>query len=103
MTRCRVGDLAVIIKSVSGNEGKIVRCVKLHNSKTHDVDGLRVDPRNGVRWVIETPLIGRDMLTWREVPLYTVPDASLRPLRDPGDDAQDEMIQLLGKPESIPA
>lgn len=32
-----------------------------------------------------------------------VKQTSLRPIRDPGDDATDEMVQLLGKPSEVTA
>lgn len=87
---CKQGDLAVVIKSESGNEGRIVRLVRLHSSTTHDLDGIPVLSKNkGPRWVLDVPLTTM-MPSGRIVPLYTFPDASLRPIRDPGDDAQDE-------------
>jgi hypothetical protein len=38
---CKPGDLAIIVKSLAGNEGKIVRCVRLRGMKPCSTpDGL---------------------------------------------------------------
>ena len=92
---CKPGDLAVVIKSISGNEGRIVRVVRLHHSTTHDIDGYRVYPENdGPRWVLEKPVRALSP-QGHELPLFTVPDSCLRPIRDPGDDARDELLRPL--------
>jgi hypothetical protein len=90
---CRKGDLAVIVRSYAGNEGKIVRCVRLHASQTHDLSGLPFGLSLGPRWVVDRPLpdaFGR--------PVFAVADACLRPIRDqPGED---ETLRIAGLPHS---
>ena len=85
---CKQGDLAVIVRSQSQNEGKLVECVRLHTSQTHDLDGVLLKlTASGPRWVIVNALPGG---------LLTVPDAILRPLRN--RDGEDEMLKLVGRP-----
>jgi len=52
---CKPGDLAVLIRSWAGNEGKVVTCVRLHGSEYRDTDGDLLTP-HGPRWVIDRPL-----------------------------------------------
>jgi hypothetical protein len=89
---CKQGDFAVIVRSVARNEGKIVRCLHLHNSETHDADGKYLYDRvGGPRWVIEGDVRSREGYR-----LFTLADAALRPLRD--SDGEDEVLRLVGKP-----
>jgi hypothetical protein len=94
MLNCKQGDLAVVVKSTAGNEGKIVRCVRMHDSETHDLDGWPTFS-SGPRWVIDRPLHG---LAGR--PIYTCPDRFLRPLKD--SDGEDEVLRLVGRPLDEP-
>lgn len=90
---CKPGDLAVFVRSYCGNEGKIVRCIRL-------VDW---PPRYGyesVESVWETDRPVRD--TWGETTFMAL-DSYLRPIRPQPDDAVDEMVQKLGKPEEVTA
>ena len=83
MLNCKQGDLAVIVRSMAGNEGKIVRCLRLVFDPSHYFDGPR--------WLID-----------REVPhstrgtVRTIADCALRPLRD--NEGEDETLQLVGRP-----
>jgi hypothetical protein len=87
---CKPGDLAVVVKSHAGNEGKIVRCV--------EYTGLNFWPFIGVdhSWRIDSSLrsyagtYGND-----------IADSQLRPIRD--NDGEDETLTWAGKPESINA
>lgn len=45
--RCRSGDLAMMVKSWSENEGRVVICVRL--AKRHEWDGAY----GGPRWVVD--------------------------------------------------
>lgn len=80
---CKQGDLAIIVRSYAGNEGKIIRCIRLHDSETRDLDGGRVVP-NGPRWVMDQVLPGT------RGRMYTIADAQLRPIRY---DAEDELCE----------
>jgi hypothetical protein len=85
---CKQGDLAVIVRSCCGNEGKIVRCVEL------DLTGQILSPTleilNEPAWVTDPPVRG-----WIGG-IAPVHDALLRPIRD--GDGQDEMLRLVGLP-----
>lgn len=90
---CKQGELVRFVGETQGNSlpvfgwiGKVVsykRC-----------------PLSGDAWIVEPPMPGgnvrngpyKEMANW-------IADKALRPIRDPGDDATDEMIVLLGKPE----
>lgn len=80
---CKQGDLAVVVRSYAGNEGKIVRCMSL----TEYAGALGFGPR----WFTEPTLFG----VWGEpqAPL----DACLRPLRD--TEGEDEMLCIAGRPQ----
>jgi hypothetical protein len=80
---CKQGDLAIVVRSTVGNEGKIVSCVKLFGY-------LPSCPHNGVHWAngidtdyleIDPPVIGRHNATGELSPCSFFPDAHLRPLR----------------------
>lgn len=89
---CRKGDLAIIVRSLTGKSvGKILRCVELSVfNGTRKPDGT-INP--GPVWKTDASLKG-----WDGSNHNFVHDAYLRPIRDPGDDATDEMIQRLGSP-----
>lgn len=76
--RCKPGDLAVIIRAKHPeNVGRLVTVVRLND------DGL---------WLVE----GKG-------PGIYCRDENLRPIRDPGDDATDEMVERVGKPQEVTA
>ena len=92
---CKQGDLAIVVCSVSSNEGKIVRCVKLHTlPHGFDADGRWQDQPIGARWVIE-PTLPVDRGDYS----YTIADAYLRPIR--GTEGQDEMLRIAGVPATV--
>ena len=84
---CREGDLAVVVRSHAGNEGRIVRCVRLVMGN----GALGYGPR----WVTEPPLYSD--LGWVVPPL----DVCLRPIRD--NDGEDESFSWAGKPQGVTA
>ena len=92
---CRQGDLAIIVRSWAGNEGKIVRCVSLSEREFSYPDGTIL---KALSWVVARELTG-----WNGRPATAVPDALLRPIRDPGPDEVDEVIQRLGTPHGVTA
>ncbi len=85
---CKPGDLAVVVKSMAGHEGKILRVLKLVQT-----------PKNymqlpGGYWMVDRQLPG---ISGDMTPVF--PDAWLRPIRDPGDDAVDETLLRLPAPK----
>lgn len=50
--RCKAGQLAIIIKSTAGNEGMIVRTVRL---RAHSAFSFPVE--HGPVWEIDTPIL----------------------------------------------
>lgn len=90
---CKPGDLAVIVRSTCGNEGKIVRCVSLffHPGFLQPDFSIVAGPA----WVVEPPVVG-----WCGDVLPGVRDALLRPLRD--SDGEDEVLRMVGRPVGTP-
>lgn len=88
---CKQGDLAVFVRSEAGNEGKIVRCVRLNGLVPYWA------PNGGVvdRWQWETDTYVVNAFGQM---VNVANDDYLRPIRDPGDDAQDETLQWLDVP-----
>ena len=91
---CKTGDLAIVIRSLNGNEGMIVQCLQFVGMVT---------------WVAP----GRENMTlpsWRvdrEIPgcfghsVNLAPDSSLRPLRN--DKGSDETLSWCDVPEGVAA
>ena len=85
---CKPGDLAVIVRSdASENIGKLVTVLRPHHTRQAvwfvEMHGNCVDARTN------KPILAADPRTpW-------VHDICLRPIRDPGDDAMDEMLRPL--------
>ena len=79
---CRQGEMAIIVKSRAGNEGKIVTCLRLD---TRDPQALGYNPiTEGPHWVIDRLLrlvvFSKGGLVAYET-TDSVPDSLLRPLR----------------------
>lgn len=89
---CKPGDLAIVVRSYAGNEGKIVRCVRLL-SEAQLWEGPGIDSLISPDWEVDLPLrnCGGGMQS-------SIPDCLLRPIRDPGDDAVDETLLRLPSP-----
>lgn len=85
---CKPGDLAVIVRSKCGNEGVVLRCIRLSPKSEHNLD-----PRHLLVWVTD-----RDTLDTLGGSSPYMPDEYLRPIRDPGDDARDETLLWVGLP-----
>ena len=86
--RCKPGDLAIVVAGANlepPNMGAIVRVARLSSGW---VDAWELDP----------PCI--DPVDGFEV---HAPDHHLKPIRDPGDDAVDEMTLIAGKPTEVTA
>jgi hypothetical protein len=86
---CKPGDLAVIVRSESGNAGRIVEVLRAsHHYPNH-------------WWVrLSHPAMNHFRMLVTEV---NCADANLRPIRDPGDDAQDESFRWAPAPEKATA
>lgn len=87
---CRKGDLAVIVRSEAGNEGKVVTCIRL------SAEDVWID-RSGryyraATWVVDRKLVGADGISSRRIE-----DALLLPIRD--SDGTDEMLRIAGLPK----
>lgn len=85
---CKQGDLAVIVRSSCGNEGKVVHCIRLFTNTFSLPDGALV---SGPTWEVDPPVRG-----WNGLLIPGVRDALLRPLRD--GEGEDEMLRLVGLP-----
>ena len=98
---CQKGDIA---RCVGGPKsyGRVVQCLELI-----DTDSVYVEARCGTKvkknvgeptWHIDGWIFYRaESGAFYEIPCCT--DRELRPIRDPGDDAQDEMLRPLPKAE----
>lgn len=81
--KCKQGDLAIIVKSWAGNEGKIVRLLRF----VGEVQGMAFDNR----WEID-----RHLPTCRGRTVNTFPDAWLRPIRPDSEPTSFESHRELG-------
>ncbi len=98
---CKPGDLAVFVKSRAGNEGKIVRCLRLATSA--EIKAVQFSNDLGPVWLTDSTFRAiRRMSRTEEITSYAH-DQNLRPIRPQADDATDEVIQRIGKPEGVPA
>lgn len=98
---CKPGDLAIIVsvprstspRIVAAIEakalGRIVRCLTLARSN----DGLSACWRITEPFSVLTPVGAIDF--------FGIADKDLRPIRDPGDDAVDEVLAKLGAPTAL--
>ena len=85
---CKPGDLAVIVRSMAGNEGLIVEVIE-HSELSPEYDWLIRAPR-AIRWAFgDISDIGH------------AKDSCLRPIRD--NDGEDEMLRIVGKPQEVTA
>jgi hypothetical protein len=84
---CKQGDLAVIVRSVAGNEGAVVTCLELVGRPAWYMKELP-----GPIWRVDRILRGKLFNTDK------VADIQLRPLRD--SDGEDEILRIAGRPLS---
>lgn len=93
---CKPGDLAIMVNSLATNNGKIYRVLDF-------VGGMRIEERDGTTrslydcWRVEClcRTVGSKGKWYRPGEIAIASDAQLRPIRDPGDDAKDEMLRPL--------
>lgn len=95
---CKPGDLAVFVRSHAGNEGHIVRCLRLAEASDFTAWRVFAGPSTGQVWLIEG--LVRVNPSGRKAPFAQ--DKNLRPIRDPGDDATDETLEWLDVPGREP-
>jgi hypothetical protein len=86
---CKQGDLAVIVRSMAGNEGKLVEV-------------LRQSVAYGPGWWTVRSMSGPCR---NHLGVYSqegqIEDSRLRPLRD--NDGEDEILRIAGKPQEVTA
>lgn len=91
---CKQGDLAIIVSSTCGNEGKIVRCLELiHASHVPDTQGKIWRFANGPRWVWRIDRSINFGNAFDIVQIMHSSDHRMRPLR--GDITDEEIAQEL--------
>lgn len=83
---CEQGDIAIIVKSTCGNEDKVVKCIEFVGFLGEKYDGANY-------WLVDREIAFSD---GSDIPYAK--DEWLRPIRDPGDDAVDEMVERCGTP-----
>lgn len=109
---CKPGDLAVIVgaKEAPQNNGRIVEVVRAF--PIGEVWGNNMKRGPAPAWIVRstgTPLVMKteNVLTgrtwFRLVQERPYSDRCLRPIRDHGDDATDEMVLLVGMPGEVTA
>lgn len=87
---CKVGDLAVIVKSRAGNLGKVIRCIEFLGVVQYQ------DLTYEASWRSDKKMMSSDG-TMSDV----LRDSQLRPLRD--SDEPDETLAWAGKPQEVKA
>lgn len=91
---CKQGDLAIIVKSRAGNEGKIVTCLRLATEAELFADNFTT--KFGPVWVTDLIVDTCNVFGISTGGSHHVCDVFLRPIRD--QDGEDEMIRIAGKP-----
>lgn len=87
---CKQGDIAVVVRSFAGNEGRVLTCLRLASRMECEAEHLPWWNEDAV-WVTDALLRCTFGPATR---LY--PDSRLRPLRD--SDGKDEMLRLVCRP-----
>lgn len=95
---CKKGDLAVIVRSMAGNEGRIVQCLRIAT----DAELSEANIYTGLPhpfWVTDKQLPCAFSFGGHSsgVSHAFIPDAWLRPIRD--SDGTDEMLRIAGLPK----
>ena len=102
---CKPGDLARLVNLPKSLSKANDRFVKLKNQPPVMIDGeLGWELEERVKFTM-TGNATRNGVLFREgdaVYFDVMQDRNLRPIRDPGDDAVDEMVAKLGRPASYP-
>jgi hypothetical protein len=93
---CKPGDLAVIVRSTSGNEGKFVTVLRWIGAYTF-YHGERLSDCWLVR--LEQDMRPKSGGVYHAGQEHAFPDSWLKPIRDPGEDAKDETLQWKEVPK----
>lgn len=96
----RAGELGVIVKSDYGNEGKIVRVLRIAGRNDVCMNGRGMNPDSGAWWFIDG-IIKVGIMSGGTHMTNVATDECLRPLRD--SDGEDETFTWAGKPEEVKA
>ena len=89
---CKPGDMAIVVSSRMGNEGKVVTCLKLR-----PYSNLLLGPV----WETDNHSILSWTLSGGYEKLNTIPDCLIRPLRD--SDGTDETLSWIDVPSEVTA
>lgn len=113
MSNVKPGDLARIVRSMMHPELNDRFCTVLYEAPIGEgfylPDGywhIPLSSNKGLRWLVqfsnpvEAPI---GMGKTRKTVYAPIPDANLRPIRDPGDDAADLILAPLPKQDKVPA
>lgn len=99
---CKPGDMARICTPFdSPNRDRIVRCLRLlAPGEEMALDGFEFLAASALAtWAVEGRLVGEGPDGRNHIcPGGPIPDKYLRPIRDPGDDTQDEILSWLPVP-----
>lgn len=97
---CKQGDIAIIVSSTCGNEGKIVQCLELlETDRLVDVNGNVFRYVGGGRyvWRIDRPINFKSVRDSYITQVMYCADAKLRPLRG---DINDEELDTTKQNET---
>ncbi len=86
--RCKQGDLAIVVKSESGNLGKIVQCLRV-------VEDIRWRYYRSPVWLTNTSFQVKDIIYGTLYTTNTFPDCCLHPLRGEADDLAESTTKEL--------
>ena len=89
---CKQGDLAMIVRSCAGNEGRVLKCLRLATARECKADSV---VWSGPVWFTDADIPD----TFGET-THLYPDNRLRPLRN--SDGEDEILRLVGLPVGTP-
>lgn len=93
---CKQGDLAIVVRSTCGNEGKIVRCLEvMYASHVIDTNGEVWRFAGGPRWVWRIDRTINFGNAFDVVQIEYCSDDKLRPLRGDINDEEIETSQEL--------
>ena len=101
-TNCKIGDLAIITEAAPKGDYRGLIVEVLEYRGTYDYVSHFPDQLPGtVRWLVRSarPVICVSGVSARE---FQCADVFMRPIRDPGDSAVDEIIQRIGIAPATP-
>lgn len=106
---CKPGDIAIVVRSAKPeNIGALVRVLRRFFAPVsvgcaYEAFGAKwLANEESPMWVVEA--IGRPLVcshSQQTLRIRPWADYGLRPIRDPGDDAVDEMLRIAGRPDEI--